>query len=461
MKYITNSPMAKLIGVSAVILAVVAGGFLLRKSSHPADGVTETVDPIERSKTLHFRKWIMIWANSPEEGHKLSSEEWYDLENDRYRIDCNAVVEGRPWTASKVCDGEYIMCPSREWSKDGEIRCEVDYLKVDPNESRDVIANLGWYRRAGEIKGFRRIRQDTINGRKFDLWQGEYNVGLGAVERVRYDVWLSPVTAELGAVKTWRKKQGDKDWRQTSEYTGFEYGVPLAAGLFRTEPPSSEYEIRISKEKAPICRRVNWFDRDIYGDLSFVDEPLRYLLEPVFLLRNGVILAGYRSVDNRESQDQSKYFENLRIGGPLARLPIEVVSLFPEPDAGDVQFTGFHLAHTRKQTKDGPRWFEWILYVPNTEPPKPEHVLRYRGECGHNVSRSEDPNLSSPQGIILSPRELAKVETKEDFARLVLGAMTKVSDDGVIPEHITYDSVLRLAEQLAADLHISHSRSGV
>jgi hypothetical protein len=453
--------MAKLTGVPVVILAVVVAGFLLQKSSLPADGVTETVDPIGRSKTLHFRKWVMIWANSSEKGHKLSSEEWYDLENGRRRIDCNAVVEDRPWTASEVCDGEYVMFPSREWSNDGGIACEVVYLKVDPNESRDVIADLEWYRRVGEIKGFRRIRQDTIAGQKLDLWQGEYSVGPDAVERVRYDVWLSPATAELGVVKTWRKEQGDKDWRQTSEYTGFEYGVSLAAELFRTEPPSSEYKIRISKEKAPIRRRVSWFDHDMYDDLSFVGEPLRVLLEPVFILPNGAILAGYRSVDARESQDQSKYFENLRIGGPLAQLPIKVVSLFPEPDTGNVQFTGFHLTHTRRQTKDGPRWFEWILYVHNKEPPKPEHVLRYRGQCRYNVPRSGDPNLSSPQGITLSPRQLARVETKEDFDRLVLGAMTKVNDGGEMPRQITYEGVLRLAEQIVADPHSSRSRSGV
>jgi hypothetical protein len=87
--------------------------------------------------------------------------------------------------------------------------------------------------------------------------------------------------------------------------------------------------------------------------------------------------------------------------------------------------------------------------VPNKEPPKPEHVLWYRGQSRLHVSGAEDPNLNSPQGSILSPHELAKVETKEDFDRLVLGAMRKVSDDGVIPEHITYDKVLRLAEQIA------------
>jgi hypothetical protein len=44
----------------------------------------------------------------------------------------------------------------------------------------------------------------------------------------------------------------------------------------------------------------------------------------------------------------------------------------------------------------------------------------------------------------------AKVDTKEDFDRLVLGAMAKVSDNGGIPEHVTYENVLRLAEQLRA-----------
>ncbi len=206
----------------------------------------------------------------------------------------------------------------------------------------------------------------------------------------------------------------------------------------------------ISKEEASIPTRVEWFDFDIYSELYGVyvgDGRARCFLAPAFALRNGVILAGYRSVDIEESQDQSKYFENLRIGGPVARLPIEVVTLFPVPDAQGVQFTGFHLAHTRKQTKDGQRWFEWILYVPNKEPPELEHVLTYRGQCRHNVSRNEDPNVGSPEGAIVLPKP-AKVDTKEDFDRLVLGAMTKVSDDGGTPEHITYENVLRLAEQL-------------
>jgi hypothetical protein len=209
---------AGLIGVSIVVL-VVFGVSSFWKSSHREDGMTEIADPVEREKTLHFRKWTMIWAKSSGEGHKLSSEEWYDLKNGCYRVDSNAVADGWSLTGSKVCDGEYIMCPSREWSNDGETRCEVVYLKVDPNESRDVIAGLGWYRRVREIKGFRRIRQDTIDGRKFDLWQGEYDAGPDAVGRVRYDVWLSPGTAELGAVKTWWRKQGDKEWRQASEFT--------------------------------------------------------------------------------------------------------------------------------------------------------------------------------------------------------------------------------------------------
>ncbi len=195
-----------LIGVSVVVVvAALLAGSSFWRSSGPVGDIAQTVDLAEHGKTLHFRKWVMIWANSSEEGHKLSSEEWYDLENGRYRIDCNAVVEGRPHTGSEVCDGEYIMYPSRERSSDGKIRCEVVYRRVDPNDSSDAAANLNlkWYRRVREIKGFRRIRQDTIDGRKFDLWRGEYDIGPDAVGQVRYDVWLSPATAELGAVKAW------------------------------------------------------------------------------------------------------------------------------------------------------------------------------------------------------------------------------------------------------------------
>jgi hypothetical protein len=45
------------------------------------------------------------------------------------------------------------------------------------------------------------------------------------------------------------------------------------------------------------------------------------------------------------------------------------------------------------------------------------------------------------------------IETQEDFDMWVLGAMAELSDAGIAPEHVTYESVLELAEKVRDSLH--------
>jgi hypothetical protein len=446
---IMNSRIARLTAAAVVVLAAALGFSLLERSSTPVYGMTEVLELIDQAKTLHIQGWRIGRRSSPPEDVRLPFEYWYDLENGRHRLEYTNVDrdDGAVRKDFEVCDGQYVMRSTMSRQPVGQrAHPIIVFERVDPNHTT-IIPWLNEYRQFRQVEGFVKIGEDTLEGRKFDIWQGEYTYGVGdLVARHRLQVWLSPITAAVGAIKHWRE-QGEYQWKQTSEYTRFERNVPLAPELFRTEPPATGYEIQTSKETATVPIRRNWLEEDLYEDTRFRYASLNYRLWPAFVLPDGSLLAGYRSVDGLESRDQSKYFQGLLMGGPLAKLPVEVYALSPEPNTRNVSFIGFHLAYTQKGMGDDRRWFEWILYVPNGEPPEPEAVYYYRIQYRVNVQRTEDAEIRNKQVALPDPQ---KIETEADFDRLVLGAMAERNDGASAPEQVTYASVLQMAQQIRA-----------
>jgi len=53
---------------------------------------------------------------------------------------------------------------------------------------------------------------------------------------------------------------------------------------------------------------------------------------------------------------------------------------------------------------------------------------------------------------VIERKEDLIIETKDEFNSWVLGAMAELSDDGIIPEHVTYDNVLNLVDELKTTL---------
>jgi hypothetical protein len=447
-RFIMHSRTAKMTAAAIVVLVAVLGVYLLEKSSTPVYGMTEVLELIDQAKTLHIQGWRIGRRSSPPEDVRLPFEYWYDLENGRHRLEyTNLNTDGTVRSDFEVCDGQYIMRSNLGRQPVGQKAPRIiEFEKVDPNR-KTIVPWLNERRQLRRVEGFSRIGQETLGGERFDLWQGEYTSGVGDhVARLRLQVWLSPVTAAVGAVKQW-KEQEENRWKQNLEYTRFERNVPLPTELFVTEPPARGYEIQNSKETAVVPTRRNWFEEDLYEDTRFRYASLNYRLWPAFVLPDGSLLAGYRSVDGLESRDQSKYFQGLLMGGPLAKLPVEVYALSPEPNTRNVLFIGFHLAYTQKGTGEDRRWFEWILYVPNGEPPKPEAVYYYRIQYRVNVQRTEDAEIRNKQVALPDPQ---KIETEADFDRLVLGAMAERNDGASAPEQVTYASVLQMAQQIRA-----------
>ncbi len=446
LRTIMKSPITKFAAAALIILVVVFGMIVLDKSSTPAYGMTDALEFISQAKTLHIQGWRIQRYGTPPKEVKLPFERWYDLENGCYRTDNSFRLgdDNEIGHLSNICDGQYIMSECRYKPAGDRWHKTINFEKVDPAE-RINIKWLDWYRKLRQIEGFHKIGREVIGREIFDIWEGEYDSGVGDnVNRVRLQTWLSPSTAQVGRSKTWQKKDNE-DWVQENEYTIFERNVSLPEDIFKTEPPP-DYEIETAKADAPVRVRK---ERDIYEGTQFGYAPLRYWVKPVFHLKDGSLLACWQSVDAKESCDQSGYFQGLRVGGDLPKLPTEIFALSPEPNVRDVQFIGYHLAFTLKETEKGKRWYEWSLYVPDKEPPPLNSVLHYRIHYRLNVNRTEDIGNSAKQVAVSDPTH---VETEEDFSTFVIGAMAERNDGGLVPGHITYENILQLAKRLRESL---------
>lgn len=428
---------------AAAVLALVAalGITLMYRSSKPVYGMTEALERIEQAKTLHVKGWRHQRHGDDE--ITLPYEHWYDLQSGRYRSETAYYRDGEIGNRLYVCDGQYVMSEGAYRPAGGTWHKTVDFERVDPTRRND-IGWVDWHRQLRQIEGFSRVGQEVIDGERFDIWQGEYDSGVGGrVDRVRLQTWLSPATASVGRVKRWEQQEGG--WVQTSELTTLEHDIPLSDALFGTEPRPG-HEIRTPKEQATVRVRQ---ERDIYKGTEFDYAPLNYRVRHVFALEDGSLLVCWQGVDAKESRDQSRYFKQLVAGGDLPRLPVELYALSPEPNVRDVLFVGFHLAHTEKETEQGRRWYEWSLFVPDKEPPEPNIVLVYRPHYRLNVDRTDEIDISVKQIGTPDPQ---KIESEEDFNTLVWGAMAERSDGRSVPEQVTYENVLWLADEIRTSL---------
>ena len=445
-RFIMKNSITKVVAVALVAVVVTLGISLLTRSTQPVYGMTDALELIAKAKTMHIQGWRLDRDDATGAHVKLPFEQWYDFQNGRYRWDSTYLRDGEIGNRLTISDGQYVMREGAFKPRSGTWQKTVNFERVDPNAQRDGTM-LDHYKQLRQVEGFTKASEEVINGERYEIWRGEFDSGVAdSVRRVRFEVWLSPATGNVGRTRRWTRP-GD-EWITTYERARIERDVPLPESLFVTEPTPG-IEIKTSKAEATIPDRVPFIAEDLYVDTQFRYAPLNYRVRMVFALNDGSLLACWQGVDNLESRDQSKYFADLQTGGDLPKLPVEVFALSPVPNVRDVLFTGFHLAHTEKETEQGRRWFAWSLYVPDREPPEPEAVMNYRIHYRLNVDRAESIEISHKQTSTPDPQ---KVETEADFETRVLRAMAERSDNGVIPEHVTYENVLQIAEQLRASL---------
>ena len=159
-------------------------------------------------------------------------------------------------------------------------------------------------------------------------------------------------------------------------------------------------------------------------------------------MSDGSIIVCWSCEDSESRASQAGLFENLEMGGPLPKLPFEVSALKATHKGKKVKYDGYHLAHTVKKGK----FHEWGLYVPVGEirPEYPEAVS-YSFVYEDNANKANGNTPSSYGGWV----EFT-VKNEKDFDTWIRGAMAELSDNGSVPEDVTFESVTTVIDSLRA-----------
>ena len=392
-----------------------------------------------------MKGWV-YWPERRQNGGepaKLEFEYWYDFENGRYRRYKPGGIDkdtGEPRYYTTVSDGQYVMGESYHRPVKGDPWKSISFTKLSPFKARLEAYKHSYevlMRKFGnidQIKGSTKIAQEEIEGTVFDIWQNEFYLADG--RRIKIRTWLAPDSGDIGRVLFWEKKRKDDlNWRLGLDFHTIELDAVPPAGIFNTEPPAGS-KLDNTKETAHtsalgIARQramIMIEDYELHRHIGFT------------LSDGSVILCWSCPEKNRSSQ--ADLFENLTPGGRLPEFAAKIEGLTSIPLELGVNYVGYHLTYTQK---DG-NFYEWSLYMPDSESPARSSLLGYdlsvKYEVDKNRFGTRPGNLSDDLAI----------ESSYDFNIWVRGAMAELSDDGKAPEDITYESVLQLAERIRKSL---------
>lgn len=428
------------LAAAIIVIAVILTVTMFDKTVAPVYGITEALNVFKNAKTIHIHGWAYFPGKNKEELSKVAFEHWFDIETGSYRIVKPGGIDkdtGERKYFTTISDGEYIMSESYRKPVNGESYKAANYKKITQFQSRFQAHNNSYnflmqmFGGVDLVKGFVLLGNEEVNGLQYDIWQGEISTpGPTGGMQVKIKTWLDPQTGELARIQTWRKLPNSDQWISMFEVDQIEINVELSAELFITEPPEN-CKLNNTKETAPLA--------ELGATTSASVDDYSLNIHVGFTLSDGSVILCWRSTDKSQPL-QGKFFENLELGGNLPKLPLELYALKPIADL-DVQYQGYHLAHTKKNDK----FYEWAIYVPQDKVPLRKNIIGY--QVLHRFNISKDEKVGS---IALSLHEDIQIDTQEDFDLWVLGAIKELSDNATAPENITFDSILQLAEQLGA-----------
>ncbi len=440
-RIIMKSRIIKIAAAAMVILGIALSITVLDKSVAPAYGITEALNLYKNARTVHIHGWGYLPTKSKEKQEfiKVPFEHWFDLESGCYKVIKPGDIDkntGKPRYFTTISDGEYIMSDSYKIPLHGEPHKVVRFRRLTEFQGRLQTHNTSYnflmqmFGGLDQIKGFVKVGNETINGVNCDIWEGVITTP-GPKEGMKAKIkgWLSPNTGKLCKVQTWRKSPDSSGLIPMYEIDQIELDIELPASIFRTEPPEGTI-LENTKENAPFAE---------FGAGSGVGSgDLMLHIYIGFTLSDGSVIICWRSTDKAQPV-QDELFNILKMGGSLPKLPLEIEGLKTISKI-DVKYNGYHLTHTKKDGK----LYEWSIYVPQKEVPSRTNIIGYQVLHTYNVD-AKDKIVGS---ISVTLHEDIQINTEEDFATWVLGAMKELSDNDTAPANITFDSILQLTEEL-------------
>jgi hypothetical protein len=431
--FVRRLPMSRFTKVAAaavIIIAAVLSITFLDKLTSPAYGISDLPELLLSARTLHVRAWSYFPEDiSPGQvQRRVALESWFDLENGLSRTmsaGYNNVPEDTSlWLLETIFDGQYKMVINHSEECVTFQRISPLVQKLHLHQDMRVFINqiLGNPER---LDRFTKVGEEVIDGAQYDIWQGEVKFPLfGEVLRIKS--WISPTTGGLERVFVWLNE------RDSYEVETVERNVDISADVFATETPEG-YKLLTTKENADIAELQ--FGSTCYQNTLSVSTHIS------FTMPDGSVVMAWHSADQECDVSQADLFRGLEAGGPLPKLPIEIYVLRTVGTGECIDYNGRHLSYTRK----GGKFYEWSIYVSAQDPMVRSDFLGY-----YPVPRFNPPQDKVTFSLGLQHDFL--IEDQQDFNTLVLGAMAELSDDGTVPENVTYDEVLQVAQEIRESL---------
>jgi len=422
---------------AVIVIAVVLSIAIFERSVRPAYGIGDMPGLLYSARTLHVKAWSYFPEDtaSGQVQRRVALESWFDLENGLSRImsaGYNDVPENTSLVlVESVFDGQYKI-------RINHSEKTVNFERLSPFQQelyvhqniRDFVSQM--LADPERLDEFNQTGEEVIDGVWYDIWEGEAKHPVWH-HTWKVKSWIAPDTGELAHACVWTRR-GSGEWSRSYEVEKVQRNVNIPSEVFATEPPAG-YELLNTKEAAKIPE----FN---FGLTCYQKRlTLKVSTKICFTMPDGSVILAWRSEDGESNVSQAEVFENLRAGGSLPKLPIEIYALKSIGGGDTVSYNGRHLCHTIKNGK----FYEWSIYVPAQPASARSDFLGYQ----------TIPRFNPPQDRALFSLPVyddLQVEDEKQFNKWVVGAMAELSNDSQAPENIVYESVIQLAEQIRESL---------
>ena len=442
----------KLAAAAVIVIAVLIGIHLYIGSfdlTSRAYAITDVPELLRTARTLHTQRTLWRYADIAKQGEFVKAtviplELWLDVPNMRerfvsYEVYTDANGERRWDRTDGFRDREYALDirhgqRTLRYNKVSLIKRRLQMRRVIHTQYlNSVSAEIG-----EDYTRYVIVGQEDIDGITFDIWQREDTESSDDRPPKKVRCWLSPTTGEIGRIYVWGKSNsGTAKWRPEYFVETIERNIDIPDSVFEFAAPE-DYQYQNTKETAFVAEGL--------GAGWFTMGGARVSVAINFTLDDGSVIVAWHSDDLQLHylQEQEHLFESLNPGGELPKLPMAIYGLksghLERDSAPEGSYVGRHLGFTKKAGW----YYEWALYVPEGQFRGITDGGWYRMLCRFNLATEQEPEVGNPM-----PEN--RIESG-DFDTFVLGAMAELSDDGKAPEHITYENVMQLAEQIRESL---------
>jgi len=441
-KIIMKSKMTRLATTAAVIIIAVVGLWPGNNSNGKVYGMGDVSDLFRSAQTLHIKGYRWIYGDKKEfpdfsETKKAPIEIWVDVPKLRMRF-----ISFQSYTKSNgekhVDRSEHILNNLAQMSIDHTHKkvwynkaCRLDHrLRI-----RQILNEYASMVEEEHLKGYTCVGNEWIEGVDYSIWESQY-LEAPSSGWVKLRCWLSPTTGYIGKLCQWWKRSENDDWQPSVTIEKIERDIEIPADVF-TFQELEDYKHDGTPETASYSELGH--GATYIGGFNFTEHVC-------FTLSDGSVIVGWKSYKEK-NEKQEHLFETLEVGGDFPGLPIVLQELKLIPSvhrpAGLQErptYIGHHLAYTVKDS----RFTEWGLYVPTTK--SPISLPRYVYKGYYRLGNKPD------QPLIKHNPVWGTTLKADEFDEFVREAMAELSDDRKVPDYITYDFVMQLAEEIRESL---------